>query len=159
MAPLAPDNSVPSLTVASASGTPDFTKAPPDFSKPPPVIDITNTANKRSISDFFIAVLLFSPFPITVTCFQFILNIFFSNVPIPTVSALPSLPVPSDGPPGVDEPAPPGSSTPPPSFNDINARHIPTVDTSIPPPGYLFHVILLKQLIIVLLKRATFFPL
>ncbi|CAG9535296.1 unnamed protein product [Cercopithifilaria johnstoni] len=105
VAPLAPDNSVPSLTTATASGTPDFTKAPPDFSKPPPVIDITNTANK-------------------------------SNVAIPTVSALPSLPVPSDGPPGVDEPAPPGSSTPPPSFNDMNARHIPTVDTSIPPPGF-----------------------
>ncbi|VDK71068.1 unnamed protein product [Litomosoides sigmodontis] len=59
-----------------------------------------------------------------------------SNVSIPTVSALPSLPVPSDGPPGVDEPAPPGSSTPPPSFNDMNTRHIPTVDTSIPPPGF-----------------------
>lgn len=47
--PLAPDNSVSSLTAAAASGTPDFTKAPPDFSKPPPVIDITNTANKRLV--------------------------------------------------------------------------------------------------------------
>ncbi|OZC09586.1 hypothetical protein X798_03279 [Onchocerca flexuosa] len=106
VAPLAPDNSVPALTTAATSGTPDFTKAPPDFSKPPPVIDIANAANKN-------------------------------NVPIATVSALSNLSVPaSDGPPGVDEPAPPGSSTPPPSFNDINARHIPTVDTSIPPPGF-----------------------
>uniref|UniRef100_A0A0R3RKV5 Pre-mRNA 3'-end-processing factor FIP1 n=1 Tax=Elaeophora elaphi TaxID=1147741 RepID=A0A0R3RKV5_9BILA len=105
VAPLAPDNSVPPLTAATSSGTPDFTKAPPDFSKPPPVIDITNAANK-------------------------------SNVSIPTVTTLPSLPVSSDGPPGVDEPAPPGSSTPPPSFTDMNARHIPTVDTSIPPPGF-----------------------
>ncbi|MCP9259418.1 hypothetical protein DINM_002365 [Dirofilaria immitis] len=86
--------------------TPDFTKAPPDFSKPPPVIDITNVANKN-------------------------------NTSIPTVSALSNLSVPAnDGPPGVDEPAPPGSSTPPSSFNDINARHIPTVDTSVPPPGF-----------------------
>lgn len=104
--PLAPDNSVSSLTNVTTSGTPDFTKAPPDFSKPPPVIDITNTANK-------------------------------SNVPIPTVSALSKISVPAnDGPPGVDEPAPPGSSTPPPSFSDMNARHIPTVDTSVPPPGF-----------------------
>uniref|UniRef100_A0A8R1TZX1 FIP1-like 1 protein n=1 Tax=Onchocerca volvulus TaxID=6282 RepID=A0A8R1TZX1_ONCVO len=106
VAPLAPDNSVPALTTAATSGTPDFTKAPPDFSKPPPVIDITNAANKN-------------------------------NVPIPAVSALSNLSVPaSDGPPGVDEPAPPGSSTPPPNFSDMNARHIPTVDTSIPPPGF-----------------------
>ncbi|KAM3723597.1 Pre-mRNA 3'-end-processing factor [Dirofilaria immitis] len=107
VAPLTPDSSVPSLTTAAATtGTPDFTKAPPDFSKPPPVIDITNVANKN-------------------------------NTSIPTVSALSNLSVPAnDGPPGVDEPAPPGSSTPPSSFNDINARHIPTVDTSVPPPGF-----------------------
>ncbi|VDN02704.1 unnamed protein product [Thelazia callipaeda] len=113
VAPLAPDNSVPPPTPVTASGTPDFTKAPPDFSKPPPIIDIPNATNKHVFKNFD------------------------RNASIPTVSALTSLPVSTnDGPPGVDEPAPPGSSTPPQSFNDMSARHISAVDMSIPPPGF-----------------------
>ncbi|VDN32303.1 unnamed protein product [Gongylonema pulchrum] len=110
---MVPDTAVPPPTAAAAaapagSGTCDFAAAPPDFSKPPPTLDITGASNK-------------------------------SSTPVPAVPPhLAMQSSTSDGPPGVDEPAPPGSSTPPTGFADMAARHIPTLDTSVPPPAYLF---------------------
>ena len=84
-------------------------------------------------------------------------------ISIPPLGITTSLPPPSvgDGPPGVDEPAPPGSTTPPPGFADLMPRQIPTlggtVDTSVPPPTSVSYHLITSRIHIVIKCFSNFF--
>uniref|UniRef100_A0A0N5AI60 Pre-mRNA 3'-end-processing factor FIP1 n=1 Tax=Syphacia muris TaxID=451379 RepID=A0A0N5AI60_9BILA len=102
----------PASSLSNTSLNPPSSTVEVDFSKPPPPLDTIASAPTKNV------------------------------LAMPSLGVAPSLPPPpvSDGPPGVDEPAPPGSTTPPPGFGELISRQIPTlsatVDTSIPPPAF-----------------------